>query len=184
MVLQPTIRRCLLFDWGDTLMRDFPEFDGPMASWPRVECVPHAESVLPDLHDRWIIGLATNAIHSGEAAIRSALERGGIARYIDRIFCFKNIGVKKPSPDFFESILRAVGIDRRHVVFVGDAYETDIAGALKAGIRAVWLRTDPLSGESRPSIGDDPAPGRLAIIDDLLQLPDALERLKPSGRNA
>ena len=27
---------CLLFDWGDTLMRDFKEFDGPMKDWRRL----------------------------------------------------------------------------------------------------------------------------------------------------
>jgi len=31
--------RALIFDWGDTVMRVFPEFSGPMAHWPRVEAV-------------------------------------------------------------------------------------------------------------------------------------------------
>ncbi len=31
--------RAILFDWGDTLMRVFPEYDGPMYAWPRVEAV-------------------------------------------------------------------------------------------------------------------------------------------------
>jgi putative hydrolase of the HAD superfamily len=37
--------RCLLFDWGDTLMRVFPEYVGPMAAWPKVEAMPHAEEM-------------------------------------------------------------------------------------------------------------------------------------------
>ena len=38
--------RCVLFDWGDTLMRDFPEFSGPMASWSHVEALPNVKEVL------------------------------------------------------------------------------------------------------------------------------------------
>jgi len=29
-------RRCVLFDWGDTLMVDYPEYDGPMVEWPEI----------------------------------------------------------------------------------------------------------------------------------------------------
>lgn len=41
--------RCVLLDWGDTLMRDFPEFSGPMAAWHHVEAVPNVREVLVEL---------------------------------------------------------------------------------------------------------------------------------------
>ena len=37
---------CILFDWGDTLMRVFPEFEGPMFTWPRVEVVSGIKETL------------------------------------------------------------------------------------------------------------------------------------------
>ena len=29
--------KAFIFDWGDTVMCDFPEYPGPMVDWPRVE---------------------------------------------------------------------------------------------------------------------------------------------------
>ena len=58
--------RCVLFDWGNTLMRDFPEARGPMADWPRVETLPGVEEVLRQLRPRWTLALATNAVASDE----------------------------------------------------------------------------------------------------------------------
>jgi len=45
-------RRCALFDWGDTLMRDFPEFRGAMVTWPRIEVCAYVEDALGALR-RW-----------------------------------------------------------------------------------------------------------------------------------
>jgi putative hydrolase of the HAD superfamily len=120
-------------------MRDFPDFEGPMASWPSVEVIPHVKNVLPELHASWIIGLATNAQDSDEKEIREALRRGGIERWIDEIYCFRRIGIRKPSTAFFDYILKDLRIDGSHVVFVGDSLETDIRGARDAGIHAVWF---------------------------------------------
>ncbi|MBW6469119.1 MAG: hypothetical protein K0B85_08190 [Coriobacteriia bacterium] len=33
---------CVLFDWGDTLMVDCPEYSGPMRAWPHVEAEARA----------------------------------------------------------------------------------------------------------------------------------------------
>lgn len=64
--------RCLLFDWGDTLMRDFPQFSGSMATWPKVEMVDGADEVLQLLGTSWQLALATNAVDSTEAGTGNA----------------------------------------------------------------------------------------------------------------
>ena len=38
--------RCILLDWGDTVMRVFPENAGPMFTWPRVEELDGIKEVL------------------------------------------------------------------------------------------------------------------------------------------
>jgi len=71
---------CVLFDWGNTLMVDLPGCFGPMASWPRVEAVAHAQETLGQLRAAgWHIALATNAADSDEDQIRIALARAGHA---------------------------------------------------------------------------------------------------------
>ncbi|NLE77029.1 MAG: HAD family hydrolase, partial [Chloroflexi bacterium] len=44
--------QAILFDWGDTLMQDFPQFPGPMAQWPRVAAMPGALEALAALQGR------------------------------------------------------------------------------------------------------------------------------------
>jgi HAD superfamily hydrolase (TIGR01509 family) len=130
---------CILFDWGDTLMRDFKEFSGPMKDWPRLEVIPGAVDTLTILHRDWTLGLATSADISDEADIRAALKCAGLNDLLDRIYCFKNTGFKKPSPAFYRHILDDLELEPRSVCMVGDHYEADVLAANACGIRAVWF---------------------------------------------
>lgn len=87
--------RCILFDWGNTLMRDFPDAEGPMADWPRVETLPGVKEILRQLRPHWTLALATNAVASDEPSVWRALARGGIASLLDRVYCFQTIGHMK-----------------------------------------------------------------------------------------
>ena len=68
----------ILFDWGDTVMRDDPEITIPMVEWETIEVIEGIADVLAYLHSsgRRII-LATSAQISDESQIRGALARGG-----------------------------------------------------------------------------------------------------------
>jgi HAD superfamily hydrolase (TIGR01509 family) len=135
----PRESRCVLFDWGDTLMQDLAEFEGPMVTWPRVAVVPHAEEALAELRGTWTLALATNAAASDEKDIWAALRRVGLDRYLDKVYCLRGVGHQKPSPEFFEHILEDLGIERSRVLMVGDSFERDVLGANRCGIRAIWL---------------------------------------------
>lgn len=131
--------RCVLFDWGNTLMRDFPEFSGSMASWPYVEALPNVKKVLVELRPQWTLALATNAIDSDEKAIWEALDRVGLSSLLDKVYCFQNIGHSKPTPDFFDYIVKDLLMDRCRMVMVGDDFEKDVLGANRSGIRSISL---------------------------------------------
>lgn len=131
--------RCLLFDWGGTLMKDLPGFSGPMVGWPHVEAIEDAASVLAELHKTWILALATNAVNSNEEQIWAALRRVGLDRFLDKIYCFRKIRHKKPSQEFFAYVLNDLGLDPSSVFMVGDSFESDVMGAVRCGIRAIWL---------------------------------------------
>ena len=135
---------CLLFDWGDTLMRDFKEFSGPMKDWPRVETLPGAADMLAVLHPDWTLAVATNAEDSAEADIRAALQRVELDRWLDRVYCFKNIGYKKPSREFYQYILDDLKLSARSVFMVGDNLAADVLGANACGIRAIWFNPHSL----------------------------------------
>jgi putative hydrolase of the HAD superfamily len=137
-------RGCILFDWGDTLMRDFKEFEGPMKDWPRVESIPGTAELLATLQPDWILAIATNAEVSDEADIRAALQRAGLDQFLDKVYCFKKIGYKKPSSEFFRYILEDLQLAPRSVYMVGDNYEADVLGANRFNIRAIWFNQHSL----------------------------------------
>jgi len=158
--------RCLVFDWGDTLMRDLPGMTGAMCDWPRVETMPGAAEVLAELHPCWTIALATNAGRSSDAQILAALARGGLDGYVDQIYCARTVGHRKPAREFFDYIVAHAGCGKDQIIVVGDSYEKDIAGARSAGLRALWCsEAADVSDPERPRISN------------LRELPSALRAL-------
>lgn len=129
----------VLFDWGDTLMRVFPRYHGKMKDWPQVEEIPGARKALHSLHGLIGIALATNAADSEEEDIRKALERADLNAFIKRIYCFKSVGAKKSSPEFFAHVMKDLHVPADHLVMVGDDFTEDAEPALAAGLRAVWF---------------------------------------------
>jgi HAD superfamily hydrolase (TIGR01509 family) len=155
----------VLFDWGDTLMRTFAQ-PGPMCTWPEVEALRGATELLQSLHGRVGIALATNAADSREEEIRRALERAGLASWVDRIFCFHSVGHKKASPPFFAHVTAQLDLPADRLVMVGDDFEQDVQAASAAGIKAVWF--NDRDHESRFGAG-------FRTIHALAELPKLLE---------
>jgi len=119
-------------------MREFPEYQGPMVNWPRIEVLPHVEEVLTRLHPDYMLVVASNAAESDESAIWGVMKRTGLADLIDRAYCFKNVGYKKPAPEFFRFILDDLGLQPEQAIMVGDDFAADVLGAQGVGIRAIW----------------------------------------------
>ncbi|HEY8535320.1 MAG TPA: HAD family hydrolase, partial [Vicinamibacterales bacterium] len=49
-------------------------------------------------------------------------------------------GYLKPHPSIFQAALQLVGVEPGQAVMVGDSVGQDVAGALRAGMRAVLVR--------------------------------------------
>ncbi|OIO86869.1 MAG: hypothetical protein AUK01_01925 [Anaerolineae bacterium CG2_30_57_67] len=171
-LLHVTDQPCLLFDWGDTLMRVFPEYRGPMCAWPRVEAIPGARETLAQLSPTFRLALATNAADSGEAEIRAALARVGLDALLEKIYCQRRVHQRKPSKEFFDFIFKDLQIVADQVIMVGDNFEADILGANQCGIRAIWYAVQ--HGENRQS-------ATIQTIHSLSELPNRLTIYFPAG---
>lgn len=122
------------------------------------------EDVLEELSRRGVyMYVLSNSIYSGDA-LRKLLDSFGILKYFRQVFSSADQGISKPAAAFFDVAIEAVqkdipGIERKDIVFTGDRYDLDAAGACGAGMRAVWLNhkgeenTDflPVRGISRLS---------------------------------
>lgn len=98
--------------------------------------------------------------NNGVAEQRRKLERCGIGDWIDGMVTSEEAGVSKPAPEIFDIALRLAGAEPANAVMVGDAWATDIAGALGSGIRPVWFnrwrlaRPVPGAGEVEPLVAE------------------------------
>ena len=128
-----------LFDWGDTLMVDFPEVSGKMCDWEVVEAVSGAKDALAVLSKHSQIYIATGAADSTELEIKQAFDRVGLSKFISGYFCKANLGLSKGTPQFLNAILATLKASPVNVAMVGDNFEKDIQPALSVGIQPFWL---------------------------------------------
>ena len=138
-----------LFDWGDTLMVDFPEMTGKMKDWPKVQMQPEADKVLAKLSQSARLFIATGAADSAESDIQAAFDRVGLCAYLEGYFCQRNLGIGKGTADFYQAIIKQLGVTPDQCTMVGDHFEKDIAPALEAGLKAIWMTDQSGSAEHK-----------------------------------
>lgn len=127
----------IIFDWGDTLMRDFPELKGAMAHWDKVVVIDGVEETLKKLSQKYVLVVATNANFSGTDLMKLALERGAIKKYFTHFYSSIDFGFRKPDPRFFLTIIDELKIKPDACVMVGNDYEKDILGSKKIGMKTI-----------------------------------------------
>ncbi len=158
----------IVFDWGDTLMTTFPEYDGAMVDWPRVAAEDGAAEALEALSGRCRLLVGTNAANSSAAQVAAALKRAGLAGFFERVFTVHELGSRKPEPGFYRALEEQTGLPAREIVMVGDDFVVDVAGAWSAGWRTVWYNR---SGRAAPGL----QPLHDREVTHLSALPAALE---------
>ncbi len=135
-------KKFILFDWGNTIMRDFTDETGVMYKWNKVESMPNAEKILVELSGFADCFIATNAKDSEKSDIVKALQRVELHRYFIDIFCFKELGVAKPAFAYFNAIANCLQASKNEMVMIGDDLIADVEGATNFGIDAVLYDFD------------------------------------------
>ncbi len=79
------------------------------------------------------------------------LESSGLLSYFSKIILSEEIGYQKPDIRFFEKALEITATKSDDAVIIGDNFESDVLGAMAAGIDAIYF--DRIGVES--SIVDD-----------------------------
>lgn len=95
-----------------------------------------AEELLLEVGGRAKVAVVTNNLLAEQ---RDKLRALGLARYVDELVASEEVGVAKPDPGIFRVALERLGCSAEAAIMVGDSWESDVAGARAAGVRAVWL---------------------------------------------
>lgn len=134
--------KAILFDWGDTLMRVFPQFHGAMKDWPKVTAIPGIQDACEDLVKNYRLYIATNASESGPNAVYEALSRVELNKYFSGIFTAHDLGCTKLSASFYDQILADLSYSPEEVLMMGDDHQVDVTVPAKLGIRSIWFIPD------------------------------------------
>jgi HAD superfamily hydrolase (TIGR01662 family) len=127
----------IFFDAGNTLLVEEP---GKHMWEMALIRIPDALEVLTALKPHYRLGVISNTVGSGDADLSEVLEKAGIRRLIDALVTSRDFGKAKPDPAIYAEGARRLGVSLAQTLMVGDRLDTDVAGALNAGIPAIWLR--------------------------------------------
>ncbi|MBF8635287.1 HAD family hydrolase [Pseudomonas fulva] len=146
--LRRRVLTCALEDvgYGQTQAQQLAEqgFEVFLQARHKVEIFPEVQPMLELLSQHYALGVITN----GNADV----SRLGLADYFRFALCAEDLGIGKPDPAPFEEALRRSGVPASEAVHVGDHPRDDIAGAQRAGLRAVWFNPQAKAwvGEQAP----------------------------------
>jgi putative hydrolase of the HAD superfamily len=125
---------------------------------------------LEELSADYRLGVIANQ----QSTVRAALERDGLAGFIEAWAVSDDLGIDKPDPRIFQHALETSGARPSRSAMAGDRLDYDIEPAARVGMRTVWV----LRGEA-PA---EPSPEQLAVPDasvrTLGELPAALASLE------
>jgi putative hydrolase of the HAD superfamily len=87
------------------------------------------------------MGAVCNSSFSGRC-LALDFERHGMLDFFRFIMSSADYGIRKPHPAIFRAAASKLGVAARDIWFIGDTLDADIAGALCAGMTAIWYCPD------------------------------------------
>lgn len=119
-------------------------FAGARRRYPRY---PEIDPLLAALKGRGcLLGIVTNGVPDLQ---REKLAGSGIAHLFDAAVISGEIDCGKPDPGIFRHICGELGVRPDEAVMVGDNPARDVAGALAAGLRSVWVQRNGRERDGR-----------------------------------
>lgn len=92
-------------------------------------------------------------VSNWDSRLHSLLKETKISTFFEQVIISAEVGVSKPEGGIFSLALTRMGVPAGAVTHVGDHLQDDVAGALAAGLGAIWVDRDkattpaPLGGQ-------------------------------------
>ena len=102
-----------------------------------------AEALVRYLAEKYPLTVVTNGFVEVQY---EKFDRSGLRDCFTHIVLSEEVGCQKPNPRIYEKALRMNGVSAEEAVMIGDSWNSDIQGAINAGIDQIWIRKsqDPL----------------------------------------
>jgi putative hydrolase of the HAD superfamily len=142
---------------------------------PLVECASVAPDVIPTLialRDAGLkLGIVCNTPLQGDV-IDQHLKLEGLLDFFPVRIYSSDVGYRKPDPRIFKAAMNELQVSPDETIYVGDTIKTDVAGAVKVGMRAVLRRP---SGTRDCDLAD----ACISSLSELLKLPFLKTTVQP-----
>ncbi len=135
----------------------------------RPDIVPGVGEALKQLHEKYRLGVISDAIFTPGRALRMILSDAGLFGYFEQFIFSDETGRSKPDPMAFQDAIDAFGIKPGELAHIGDREHNDIDGPHRAGARAVLCT----AAIDRGSAGTKAE----AVFGDYRELPDIIEKI-------
>jgi len=163
--------RAILFDLGDTIMREVTEEKDETQTTQRADLFPGMADLLHALKARgYPLGLVAD---TRPGTYRNVLRQHGLFDLFDAWSISEELGTSKPAARMFHHALGGLGIpaaEAGRVAMVGNNLARDIGGANAVGLVSVWIRwndrypTEPTGPAEAPRFTVRSAAELLALI--------------------
>ncbi|MEW9698285.1 HAD family hydrolase [Paenibacillus sp. SI8] len=99
---------------------------------------PAVHDLLLRLRERYLLGIVTNGPHDMQ---EGKIERIGLKEVFpsEQVWISNVVGFAKPDPRIYQMALDYFGVSAEDTLFVGDSWEADVVGPIRAGMQAIWL---------------------------------------------
>ena len=122
--------KAIIFDLGNTLIR---QDDG--------RAFPHAAEVLAQLKNKYKLAIISNVLPTTAAdVVHELLREAKLFDFFDAMAVSSEVGVSKPDPRIFETVLDELNIKPEEAVMIGNTISTDIFGGNAIGMRTVLFQ--------------------------------------------
>ncbi len=100
-----------------------------------------SEEILEKLSEKYRLGLLTNGYPHMQ---RKKLEKSGLEKYFEVVIVSGEYGMHKPDVRIFQHACEMMRLSPEEIIFVGDTFAADVLGALRCGMKPVWIHSDSL----------------------------------------
>ena len=112
----------------------------------RFSLLPGAEELVRYLAAKYPLTVVTNGFVEVQY---EKFDKSGLRDCFAHIVLSEEVGCQKPNPRIFEEALRMNGLQAEDVVMIGDSWNSDIQGAINAGIDQIWVtNADKANGDA------------------------------------
>ena len=109
----------------------------------RFSLLEGAEELVRYLAAKYPLTVVTNGFVEVQ---HEKFDKSGLRDCFAHIVLSEEVGCQKPNPRIFEEALRMNGLQAEDVVMIGDSWNSDIQGAINAGIDQIWIRKNKEQG--------------------------------------